>query len=73
MRMRLCVAAVVADAGRRRYASLYFAMAVDPSDNELLTLEVIHRYVETLDKYFGNVRPTLPSPICATPTLRCSG
>ena len=30
-------------------------MAVDPNDNELLTLEVIHRYVETLDKYFGNV------------------
>ena len=40
---------------RHRYASLYFAMAVDPNDNELLTLEVIHRYVETLDKYFGNV------------------
>ena len=24
-------------------------------DNELITLEVIHRYVELLDKYFGNV------------------
>lgn len=24
-------------------------------DNELDTLEVIHRYVELLDKYFGNV------------------
>ena len=30
-------------------------MCVDPNDNELLALEVIHRYVETLDKYFGNV------------------
>ncbi len=24
-------------------------------DNELLTLELIHRYVEVLDKYFGSV------------------
>jgi AP-1 complex subunit sigma 1/2 len=39
----------------RRYASLYFCVGVDPSDNELLTLDVIHQYVEVLDKYFGNV------------------
>ena len=26
------------------------------TDNELITLEVIHRYVELLDKYFGSVR-----------------
>lgn len=38
-----------------RYASLYFCAAVDPDDNELITLEVIHRYVELLDKYFGSV------------------
>ncbi|VDM04949.1 unnamed protein product [Schistocephalus solidus] len=38
-----------------RYASLYFLCAIEPEDNELLTLEVIHRYVEILDKYFGNV------------------
>ncbi|TSL61161.1 AP-1 complex subunit sigma-2 [Bagarius yarrelli] len=25
------------------------------SDNELITLEIIHRYVELLDKYFGSV------------------
>lgn len=24
-------------------------------DNELLTLEIIHQFVEVLDKYFGNV------------------
>lgn len=30
-------------------------MAIEPNDNELLTLEIIHRYVEVLDKYFGNV------------------
>ncbi|KAG0326876.1 AP-1 adaptor complex sigma subunit Aps1 [Dissophora globulifera] len=39
----------------RRYASLFFITGVDTSDNELLTLEVIHRYVEVLDRYFGNV------------------
>ncbi|XP_052783480.1 AP-1 complex subunit sigma-2-like isoform X1 [Mya arenaria] len=39
----------------KRYASLYFCCAIDPEDNELLTLEVIHRYVELLDKYFGSV------------------
>lgn len=37
-----------------RYASLYFLCAIEPGDNELLTLETIHRYVEILDKYFGN-------------------
>jgi len=39
----------------KRYASLYFCCAVENNDNELLTLEVIHRYVELLDKYFGSV------------------
>ena len=38
-----------------RYASLYFCCAVEQSDNELVTLEIIHRYVELLDKYFGSV------------------
>lgn len=41
---------------RYRYASLYFCCAVDRTENELITLEVIHRYVELLDKYFGSVR-----------------
>lgn len=39
----------------KRYASLYFCCAIEQEDNELLTLEVIHRYVELLDKYFGSV------------------
>eukprot|EP00794_Sanderia_malayensis_P011425 gene11425-12616_t len=39
----------------KRYASLYFVAAIEPEENELITLEVIHRYVELLDKYFGNV------------------
>jgi hypothetical protein len=39
----------------KRYASLYFVMGIDVADNELITLEVIHHYVEVLDRYFGNV------------------
>ncbi|GMM53355.1 Aps1 protein [Starmerella bacillaris] len=39
----------------RRYASLYFVAGIEAEDNELLALEVIHRYVEQMDKYFGNV------------------
>merc|ERR1712025_1429292 len=39
----------------KRYASLFFCFAVDKEDNELNMLEVIHRYVEVLDKYFGSV------------------
>ena len=39
----------------RRYASLFFICSISPNDNELITLEVIHRYVEVLDRYFGNV------------------
>ncbi|WVF72691.1 hypothetical protein IAT40_007509 [Kwoniella sp. CBS 6097] len=39
----------------RRYASLFFITSISPGDNELVTLEVIHRYVEVLDRYFGNV------------------
>ena len=39
----------------KRYASLYFCCAIENTDNELLTLEIIHRYVELLDKYFGSV------------------
>lgn len=39
----------------RRYASLFFVAGIEAADNELMTLEVIHRYVEVLDRYFGNV------------------
>ncbi|CAR30519.1 Aps1p [Lachancea thermotolerans CBS 6340] len=40
----------------KRYASLYFICGISSdSDNELLTLEVIHRYVEAMDSYFNNV------------------
>ena len=39
----------------RRYASLFFIAAIDNTDNELITLEIVHRYVEQMDKYYGNV------------------
>lgn len=39
----------------KRYASLYFICLCDINENELVTLELIHHYVECLDKYFGNV------------------
>lgn len=39
----------------RRYAGLFFTIAVDVSDNELSYLETIHLFVELLDSYFSNV------------------
>ena len=44
-----------ARARARRYASLFFVMSVKSEENELLTLETIHHFVEVLDRYFGNV------------------
>jgi AP-1 complex subunit sigma 1/2 len=42
-----------------RYASLYFCMCIDADDNELEVLEIIHHFVEILDRYFGSVSPSL--------------
>lgn len=39
----------------RRYASLFFIAGCSASDNELIALEIVHRYVEQMDKYYGNV------------------
>ena len=39
----------------KRYASLYFVTLVEKDDNELITMELIHHFVESLDRYFGNV------------------
>lgn len=39
----------------RRYASLFFVACIDNDENELLTFEVIQRYVEVMDKIYGNV------------------
>lgn len=48
----------------RRYASLFFVCGISSSDNELVTLEIIHRYVEVLDRYFGNVRSVFLQGCC---------
>lgn len=37
----------------RRYASLFFIAGCNSADNELITLEIVHRYVEAMDKYYG--------------------
>ena len=39
----------------RRYASLYFVACIEKEDNELIVLDIIHHFVEVLDRYFGNV------------------
>lgn len=39
----------------RRYASLFFIVGIDNDDNELVTLDLIQRYVEMMDKAYGNV------------------
>ena len=39
----------------KKYASLYFYLDIDTNDNELASLELIHLFVETMDKYFGSV------------------
>ncbi|KAM9626967.1 AP-1 complex subunit sigma-2-like [Trichechus inunguis] len=39
----------------KRYVSLYFCCAIENQDNELITLEIIHHYVELLDKYLGSM------------------
>merc|ERR1711936_482604 len=53
----------------KRYASLFFCFAVDRGDNELGVLEVIHRYVEVLDKYFGSSVSWTSSSTLRRPTL----
>ncbi|CAG8608978.1 12291_t:CDS:2 [Ambispora leptoticha] len=49
----------------RRYASLFFVTGISSNDNELITLEIIHRYVEILDRYFGNAYFVLDELIIA--------
>lgn len=39
----------------KRYVSLYFIASIDDDDNELLMMELLHMFVESLDGYFGNV------------------
>jgi AP-4 complex subunit sigma-1 len=39
----------------RRYASLFVLAGVDSDENALAVLEVVHAFVESLDRYFGAV------------------
>ncbi|XP_036605607.1 AP-1 complex subunit sigma-3-like [Trichosurus vulpecula] len=39
----------------KRYASLCLCCVVENQDIELLTLKIVHCYVELLDKHFGNI------------------
>ena len=39
----------------KRYASLYFVAGIDKEENQLMILDVIHSFVEILDKHFKNV------------------
>ena len=39
----------------RKYCNLFFAVCVDMNDNELAYLEIIHLFVELLDKFFVRV------------------
>ena len=51
----------------RRYASLYFTFVVDSDDNELIALEIIHRYVTILGLFwylFWIMHPTRPTKNC---------
>lgn len=38
-----------------RYASLFFIVCIDKSDNELIAIEICQQFVELLDSYFRNV------------------
>lgn len=48
----------------KRYASLYFVCGVDISDNELIVLEIIHEYVEVLDRCGWTMHKQQPATLC---------
>lgn len=50
---------------------MYFCLGVENQENELLALEVIHRYVELLDKYFGNVIHLVSAVFLSPPNASC--
>ena len=39
----------------KKYASLWFIVGVEKEENALLVMDIMHRFVEALDRYFGNV------------------
>jgi hypothetical protein len=55
----LCLWGIDVSVYMSRYASLYFCMCIDADDNELEVLEIIHHFVEILDRYFGSVSASM--------------
>ncbi|XP_063803532.1 AP-4 complex subunit sigma-1 isoform X2 [Pseudophryne corroboree] len=39
----------------RQYAALFIVVGIDESENEMSVFELIHNFVEVLDKYFSRV------------------
>uniref|UniRef100_A0A3P8Q6I5 AP-4 complex subunit sigma-1 n=1 Tax=Astatotilapia calliptera TaxID=8154 RepID=A0A3P8Q6I5_ASTCA len=49
----------------RQYAALYIVVGITDSENELSIYELVHNFVEVLDKYFSRVPavPQVPSRV----------
>ncbi|KAM6912949.1 AP-4 complex subunit sigma-1 [Xenentodon cancila] len=45
----------------RQYAALYIVVGISDSENELSIYELIHNFVEVLDKYFSRIMFNLDS------------
>ena len=53
----------------KRYASLFFAFAISKEDNELLTLETIHRYPRSYETKMCIATLISPHYICSISTI----
>ncbi|KAM6462267.1 AP-4 complex subunit sigma-1 isoform 2-T3 [Liasis olivaceus] len=43
----------------RQYAALFIVVGINETENEMAVFELIHNFVEVLDKYFSRVQTTL--------------
>ncbi|XP_053107862.1 AP-4 complex subunit sigma-1 isoform X2 [Hemicordylus capensis] len=41
----------------RQYAALFIVVGINETENEMAVYELIHNFVEVLDKYFSRVQP----------------
>ncbi|XP_058018201.1 AP-4 complex subunit sigma-1 isoform X2 [Ahaetulla prasina] len=46
----------------RQYAALFIVVGINETENEMAVFELIHNFVEVLDKYFSRVHTTRPTP-----------
>ncbi|XP_063803530.1 AP-4 complex subunit sigma-1 isoform X1 [Pseudophryne corroboree] len=51
----------------RQYAALFIVVGIDESENEMSVFELIHNFVEVLDKYFSRV--ALPFGLSSAPRV----